>query len=244
MSGAEGGRGEGLQGEIPRGDGVQGVGHGRIKAQGRGGHVAVDGEGGAGQGGGPQGALVHPRPGVGEAGGVAAEHLHIGHQVVAEGHRLGRLKVREARDQGVGVGGGLPHQGALQRLDLADGAVAGLADPEAEIERDLVIARTRRVQAPGRWADQLAQPGLDVQVNVLEFLPEGELSGLDLGLDVVQALLDLRLVGGGDDPGGGQHGGMGARSGQILPRHAPVEPDGDLNGLHQVCGLAREPSPP
>ena len=67
---------------------------------------------------------------------------------------------------------------------------------------------------------------------------------LDLGLDPVQAVLDLRLVRGGDDAGGGEHGGVGARSGQVLPRHAPVKADGDLNGLHKVCGLAREPSPP
>ena len=37
----------------------------------------------------------HPRTGVGEAGRVAAKHFHIGHQVVAKGHGLGRLQVGE-----------------------------------------------------------------------------------------------------------------------------------------------------
>ena len=52
--------------------------------------VPVDREGRAGERRGAQRALVQPRAGVAEAAAVAAEHLDIGQQMVAEGHRLGR----------------------------------------------------------------------------------------------------------------------------------------------------------
>jgi hypothetical protein len=189
-----GGR-QGFQREIARRDAVQRVGGRPVEAEGGGRRVPVDGEGRAGQGRGAQRALVHPRPGVGEAAGVAAEHLHIGHHVVAEGHRLGRLQVREAGHQRVRVRLGLGQQGALQRLDLADGAVAGVTNPKAEVERHLVVARARGVQPPGRRADQLAQPRLHVHVDVFVLVAEGKGPGGDLRLDGRQPALDSFLVG-------------------------------------------------
>ena len=200
--------------------------------------MPVDREGRAGQRRGAQRTLVHPVAGVAEARGVAAEHLDIGHQVVAEGDGLGRLQVGEARHQGVGVGFGLGQQCALKGLELPRRAVARLPHPEPKVERHLVVARARRMQPPRRLADQLTQPGLHVHVDVLELLPVGEGPGLDLGLDGVQAPEDRRLVIGGDDADLGQHLGMRPRAGQVLAGQPPVEAYGNVDRLHQLVGLA------
>jgi len=48
------------------------------------------------------------------------------------------------------------------------------------VKPGLIVARARGVQPPGRGADQLGQPRLDVHVDVLELHPEGEGAGRDL----------------------------------------------------------------
>ena len=91
VRGCDGGCRQSLQREIPVGDAVEAVARGTGKAQRRRRSVAVDGEGGAGESRSPQRTKVHPLARIREAVGVAAEHLHIGHQVVAESDRLGGL---------------------------------------------------------------------------------------------------------------------------------------------------------
>ena len=59
-------------------------------------------------------------------------------------------------------------------------AVDGVAHPEPEIGRHLIVARARGVQPPGGRPDQLREPALDVHMDVLERALEGELAGLDL----------------------------------------------------------------
>ena len=53
-------------------------------------------------------------------------------------------------------------------------------DPQPEIGRDLVVARTRGVQPAGGGADQLGQPALDIHMDVFERPLELELAGADL----------------------------------------------------------------
>ena len=84
-----------------------------------------------------------------------------------------------------GVPVGAVQQGRLQRLQLADGTVAGVADPQAEVDGDLVIAAARGVQTPRRLADQLIEARLHIHVDVLELVAEGEGPGDDLGFDRV-----------------------------------------------------------
>jgi hypothetical protein len=48
------------------------------------------------------------------SGAVAAEHFDIGEQMMAEGDRLGRLQMGEARHDGAGVRRRLVDQGLLQ----------------------------------------------------------------------------------------------------------------------------------
>ena len=82
---------------------------------------------------------------------VAPEHLDIGHQVVAERHRLRGLQMGEARHDGrrhaPRRGRSAPPAGrcsaAIQRVDR-------VAHPQPEVGRDLVVARARGVQPAGR----------------------------------------------------------------------------------------------
>ena len=68
---------------------------------------------------------------------------------------------------------------------------------------------------------------------------------------VASATLDAlrRLVDGGDlllgdQAGLAQHGGVGARTGQVLGGQAPVDADGDVDRLHQGVGSAGETAAP
>ena len=79
--------------------------------------VAVDRKAGAGQRRAAERALVQPRARIGEARAVARGHLVIGHQVVAERHRLRGLQVGEAGHDAVGMlaGAGRPARAAARR---------------------------------------------------------------------------------------------------------------------------------
>ena len=74
---------------------------------------------------------------------------------------------------------------ACRARSLLVEAVDRLAHPEPEVGRDLVVARARRVQAPGRLADQLPEPRLDVHVDVFERGLKLEVAALDFSRDCV-----------------------------------------------------------
>ena len=183
MRGADRRGGERLQREVAVADAVERVGRGAVEAERRGGGVAVDRERGPGERGGAQRALVHAGAGVGEASAIAPEHLDIGEQVVTEGHGLRALQVGEAGHDAVGLFQRACRQHLLQAGDLLDEPVHGVADPEPEIHRHLVVARACRVQPSGGRADVGGEPRLDVHVDVLERALEGEAAALDFATD-------------------------------------------------------------
>ncbi len=59
------------------------------------------------------------------------------------------------------------------------------AHPEAEIGRDLVVARARGVEPSGNGPDQLAEPRLDIEVDVFVRLAEHKGAALDLAADLL-----------------------------------------------------------
>ena len=127
---------------------------------------AVDRKRGAGERRGAERAFVEPAPAIGKPAAVAPEHLDIGQQVMAEGHRLGDLQMRVAGHHCVGFRLGPIDQRLLQVAHREVEAVDRAAHPQPEIGRDLVVARARGMQAPRRRADQLGEPRLDVHVDV------------------------------------------------------------------------------
>jgi hypothetical protein len=166
--------------EIPIRDGVERVCNRPVKAEVFGNSMPVDREGGARQCSGAKRQFVQARARIGEPATIPSEHFHIGEQVVPEGQRLRRLQMGEAGHDRASMGLCLVEKGVLQALQLHIQRVDLVADPESEIGRHLIVARACRVQPPGRIADQLPQPGLDVHVDVFEGRGETEFTALDL----------------------------------------------------------------
>ncbi len=99
---------------------------------------------------------------------------------MAEGYRLGGLQMREARHDGVGMLLGAIEESGDQAGQRRFRPGKLFLDPEAEIERDLVVARAGGVQPAGGRADQRRQPRLDVHVDVFELARELEIAAFDL----------------------------------------------------------------
>jgi hypothetical protein len=128
-------------------------------------------------------AFVQPSPRIGQAAAVALQHLHIGQQMMAERDGLGGLHMGEAGHRIGGVHRGAIGQGPHQVGELPVQPVDRVADPEAEIGGDLVVARAAGVQPLAGLADARGQPRLDVHVDVFEPDVEREAAGLDLLAD-------------------------------------------------------------
>ena len=141
-----GGRDE-LDQAVPVRDGVEGIPGRSVEPQRRRGHVPVDGKGCPREGSGAERGFVQPGAGIAKAAAVAAEHLHVGHQVMPEGHGLGALKVGEAGHDGRRVRLGLVEKSLDQGRDLLLRPVMGLANPQTHVDGDLVVAAAGGVQA-------------------------------------------------------------------------------------------------
>ena len=69
---------------------------------------------------------------------------------------------------------GFFRQRQLQVFQLSVEMVNRVPDIEAEIRGDLVIARARRMQTAGGFADNVLQALLDIHVNVFQRCRKGE----------------------------------------------------------------------
>ena len=192
MDRGQSGGGEVIDDEIAVADGVEAVGGRAVETQRLRRRIAVDREAGPGQRGRAQRAFVHPRAGVGEAAAVAGEHRLIGHQMVAERHRLARLQMGEAGHDRRGMFFGAGQQHLFEGVDPLERLVDRRAHEQFEIGRDLVVARAGGVEAAGGRADQLAEAMLDMHVNVFERRVFGELARFIFLGDRREPLVDLR----------------------------------------------------
>ena len=119
---------------------------------------------------------------------------------MAEGDRLRRLQMGEARhDHAPRCRARGSASARCNSSDLPKERVDRVAHPEAEIDRDLVVARARGVQAPGRRADDLGEPAFDIHMDVLERALERERPRLDFAFDLGKTAGDRLGVGGFDD---------------------------------------------
>jgi hypothetical protein len=128
--------------------------------------------------------------------------------MMAEGDRLRRLEMGEARHHRAGMRLGQPQQHALQRLQARVGPLHGVAHPELEVGGDLVVARAGGVQATARLPDQIGESLLDVEMDVFKLRRERERAGGDAGLDLVQTAQDRVALRVRDHHRRGQHPGV------------------------------------
>ena len=238
------GRRERLEREVAVGDAVERIGGRPVEKKRLGGHLAVDRERGAGERGGAERTFVEALARVLEAPRIAPQHLDIGDEMMAEGDRLRRLQMGEAgHDHGRAVQRTRGER-ALQLGDLGQHGVDRVAHPEAEIDGDLVVARARGVQPPGRRADDLGQAAFDVHMDVFERARERKRSCLDFASDLGETLGDRLGVGGFDDALGGEHGEMGLGRRDILGGQLAVEIDRGVDLLHRLGRTPGEPAAP
>ena len=128
---------------------------------------------------------------------------------MAEGYRLGDLQMREAGHCGGGFLFGQVNQRAAESLDQGQNVVDRIAQIEADVGRDLVVARAPCMQALAGVADEGGQALFDIEVYVFQVERPVELARFDFFRDDRHAALDVGQVGGGDDALFGQHAGVG-----------------------------------
>jgi hypothetical protein len=145
--------------------------------------------------------------------------------MVAEGHRLRDLQVREAGHDERGVAPGLLEQGALEPGDeLADLIDLG-PQPEAHVRSHLVVAGARGMQPLPGVADERRQPALDVEMHIFGVERPLEGSGLDLAPHAREPALDRGEVAPRQDAGRGEHARVSERAFDVILGEPPVEGD-------------------
>jgi len=168
---AEGG--EELDGEIAIADGVHRVVSDGGKIEQPGDKLAVENDGGPGDGAGAERHDIHALAGVADAFEVALEHLDVGEQMVGEEDGLGALKMGIARNDQVAVALGEPEQGSPSLLDaverigcldswpVVDDALALVEHYVAVIDLDVLTAH---------HAEQISLPAVELeQLQALRF---------------------------------------------------------------------------
>ncbi len=196
---AEHGRGgEELDDIVAIGHRVHAVRAGRGEAEIAGEGLAVDDEGRPGQRRRSQRHDVDAPAAVREALTVAIEHGHVGEEVVGEEHGLGPLQVGVAGHGRLAMLLGLGEESRLHGDERGVEVAEHVAEIEALVKRDLIVARASGMELAAHRAGDLDEAALDVHVDVFELAPEGEAPALELGPHRLEPPLDGRALRGVD----------------------------------------------
>ena len=175
---------------------------------------------------------------------VACEHGEVGEHMVREEDRLRTLQVRIARHDHVGI--------ALRRLDKRTLQIGNAAEHgerlaahiEVRVERDLIVAATRRVQPAARLADRVGQTLLDVHVDVFERDRKVEVAALDVLQNVAQPRDDGIFIRFRDDAALGEHFRVRDAARDVFAVHTLVEGNRCLEIVdHLVRALGETTAP-
>ena len=212
-----------FDGEVAVGHGVHGIFADAVETQRFGNERPVDGKAGSRQCRCSEGKPVYAFAAVGHPLAITLKHFKISHQVMAEGDGLGDLQVGKTRHQGPGMSLGEADDGTLQLLDRGADAVNRIAQKQANIGCDLVVARAPGVQALAGVTGQFRQPLFNVEVNIFLVNGPNELTRADIRQDFRQAMFDGGQVRRADDGLFRQHLGMGQGGLNVELRQALIE---------------------
>ena len=171
----------------------------------------------------PSGRTSARRRGFAEALPIAREHLEVGQQVVRPQHRLGAPHVRIAGDHGAGVGFRKVEQRRHHTAQKRARAAAFLPQPEARIERDLLVAAAAGVDLIGHRPRLLLQLADDQRVDVLVGGALVKRRGGRIGADLLEGADNRRALFGGEDADLFERAGEGLRAAYIGIDQPPVE---------------------
>ena len=121
--------------------------------------------------------------------------------MMGERDRLRALQMGVAGHHGVEMAMGERDQRAAEFPGEPDHLGQFVAEIEPQIERDLVVARSRGMELAPRRADPLGQAALDREMDILVGEREAEAAGIDLALDRAQAGDDLGGLGAAQQAG-------------------------------------------
>ena len=161
-----------------------------------------------------------------------------------EEHGLRRLGMGRAGQNRVALALGQADESVLEADERTIEPVNCSAGPEAQVRRDLVVARAAGVELPGDRTQPLGQRGLEVHVDVLESRVPGQLATLDLTSQLSETVDQSRDLGVAQDAGPAEAADMGDRAIEVIERHLGVDLDRSTEGGDPLVAVGREPSTP
>ena len=202
---------------------------------------AIERQRGAGNRAAAERADVHAAAAIPKPLAVALQHLDVGEQMVREINGLRALQMRVAGNEHVCVLFAERDERALQLGDFSEQGNDFVPQPEADVEGDLVVARTGGVQF-GSGGNAPGQFGLDVHVNVFKFQLPFEFAGADFFADGVESTNDGDAFLFRQHANFVEHVRVGHRAEDVVPPEPVVERDGFGELCHVRRRAARESS--
>ena len=170
---------------------------------------------------------------------VAPERRDMGQKEMRDEHGLSRPEMRERRHQGIGGGRGLPCQRGNDASESLLKERDAPPEVEAQIHRDLLVARPARVEAAAGVAEPLHEEPLDKTVHVFVRAVDERLVRPATRENVGERGLDLPGLIAGEDAGARQRPRPRKTSGDIVFEQAAIEAErgAPFKGRRIGCGL-------
>jgi len=164
--------------------------------------------------------------------------------MVAHRDRLGALHVREARQRQVRMALGHAHQCLDQFLHREDEAERPVAQEDAQVGGDLVVAAPAGVDALGEVTHVLRERLLDEAVHVLGGIVGRDAVAFPLGSHLLDGRADLLHVALADHPGLAERAGPGVVDLEVGERQHVVDRQALLERLELGVEAAAEAAAP
>ena len=207
-------------------------------------HLARDGVGRSCQSAGSQRGDVHSRHRITKPCVIALEHSNVGEQMMCEAYRLCSLQMRVSghyiRLVCLSNAEHRVDQLEYQRLDLVD----LISHIEPYVDRDLVVAASRRVESFSGVTDPLGQHRFDEHMYILSLGIYRESSGLYIGEYPLERCYYRIGILRGDYPALREHCRVSHRATDVMLIHHRVNVDRGVEIVGNTVDGTRRPSCP